>query len=265
MRTQMCTCAGVHTRAHTHTHTLRVCACPLDLPARTSKHRLAVRRRDNLFTCGEFSPELQLRSPRRCPSAHVCGSSQPWDKQARKDATLCICVYVLHTFIVPATSQQGLTDRSTPVDDGESSSSAIEAAHCPVLCGACRAAYQPGGDCCSRAAAISLGLQQRYSSSAAFAGSSVQFCLGIMRGVVSERESYIRPHFPVIATRPCQFNPLKPSIEDMDRSSITCRTCTEYRRCRLHRNAVVCRHCVCSQLCLHHSWELSSLSTQIRH
>ena len=166
---------------------------------------------------------------------------------------------------VPATSQQGLTDRSTPVDDGESSSSAIEAAHCPVLCGACRTAYQPGGDCCSRAAAISLRLQQQYSSSAAFAGSSVQFCLGIMRGVISERESYIQPHFPVIATRPCQFHPLKTSIEDMDRSSITCGTCTEYRRCMLHRNAVVCRHCVCSQLCLHHSWELSSLSTQIGH
>ena len=166
---------------------------------------------------------------------------------------------------VPAMSQQGLTDRSTRVDDGGSSSSAIEAAHCPVLCGACRTAYQPGGDCCSRAAAISIGLQQRYSCSAAFAGSSVQFCLGIMRGVISERESYIQPHFPVIATRPCQFHPLKTNIEDMDRSSITCRTCTEYRRCMLHRNAVVCQHCVCSQLCLHHSWELSSLSAQIRH
>ena len=49
MRTQSCTCAGVHTC--THTHTPHVCACPLYLPARTPKHRLAARRRHNLCTC----------------------------------------------------------------------------------------------------------------------------------------------------------------------------------------------------------------------
>ena len=161
---------------------------------------------------------------------------------------------------VHATSQQGLTDRITPVDEGESSSSAIEPAHGPVLCGACGRAYQPGGDCCSRAAAMSLRLKQQYSSSAVFGEPSVQFCLGIMRDVISDRKSYIRSHSPMIATRPCQFNPLKPSIQDMDRSSITCRTCSKNRRCELHQHAVVCRHCVCCQLCLHHSWELSSLS-----
>ena len=51
MRTQSCTCAGVHTCTNTHTHTPRVCACPLYLPARTPKHRLAARRRHNLCTC----------------------------------------------------------------------------------------------------------------------------------------------------------------------------------------------------------------------
>ena len=92
----------------------------------------------------------------------------------------------------------------------------------------------------------------------------VHLSLGIMRGVVSDRESYSRPQYPAIDTRPCHFNPLKPSIQDMDRSSITCRNCSEYRRCAVHRTAVVCPDCVRCQLCLHHSWELTSLSGQLR-
>ena len=231
-------------------HRLRIqSSCP------PSDSDLEERHADVIFPCpmpSQVVQDAKERSPRR-----VMASEGGADAERQLSAAAVPTVH--------ATSQERLTDRRTPVDEGESSSSAIEAAHCPVLCGACGTAYQPGGDCCSRAAAISLRLQQQYSSSAVFAGPSVQFCLGIMRGVVSDRESYIRPHFPVIATRPCQFNPLKPSIEDMDRSSITCRKCSEYRRCELHRYTVVCRHCVCCQLCLHHSWELSSLSNQFRH
>ena len=220
-------------------------------PCDISKRRSLLRIENS---CPPTATDLQQRERERSPPS-LKPSEEGSDAERR---SAMASARPLHP-----TALQGLIEGSDLVHDEKSRSSSLESARFPRLCGACQNVYQAGGDCCSRAAAIALRLQQECSSSVAVGMSPVRFCLGIMRGVVSDRESYIRPEYPAIDTRPCKFNSLKPSIQDLDRSSITCRRCSEYRRCELHRFAVVCQHCVRCQLCLHHSWELTSLSGQL--